>query len=590
MRRSLSSCVTVLPKCMHQQNRRCSTSYAAGIFRYKINSQEVFPYMGRKFETEENDNVSALLDGISDVSTTAITPELLKEWGAWGMQCPLEFGGLELSHTAHAAVFEELGKGGFVKEAVALCPHTAHATFMLKTNATKEMKGKYLPSVSEGSFVFTMATQEELCGEDINNIRSEAVVDADMNSMYIVNGEKLVSTIGISSVTHFLVAVKIDTQVNQDENGPQMKKRCAFLVVEKSSPGVTVDAVTGKMTLKDVKVSCENLVGSVGQGFQNLNVTNHTHNYEMSAALLGTLKSAVDTIASPEVNEGNKNATGAVRVALMNIYAMESMLYLVTANLDKPTEDSLIESALATLFVRKHVLSALTTLQEYYPADVMPSLQAARSILAASCDSLTLQSTVACCGIEDFGVIFRKSSTLETMQARTIRAVGVRDRLPLNNWDEAALVEKAVIKFGGAVESVFVKNYQRVRANQLLLERIADAAGLIYASAAVLSRAAQCAKMKLPTAKDERKLAALFVPTSMDTVNVLLNECINNGTTCDETHARVVIALADKCIPPVPKKEKVIEPPTKKEEVNTTASTPEPAVEAAPAAEEVKKA
>ncbi|MDP2116866.1 MAG: hypothetical protein Q8J71_05670, partial [Brevundimonas sp.] len=133
-----------------------------------------------------------------------------------------------------------------------------------------------------------------------------------------------------------------------------------------------------------------------------------------------------------------------------------------------------------------------------------------RDLLGQHESTAALRRVAATCGTEEFGLYFAKASTTQTIQLRTLRAVGVRDRLPVPQSQNVSALEALIVKFSEATESVFVKYAQRALHQGLLLQRLADGAALIYFSTCALSRAQAAASAKAGSAETEKTLAELY--------------------------------------------------------------------------------
>lgn len=61
-----------------------------------------------------------------------------------------------------------------------------------------------------------------------------------------------------------------------------------------------------------------------------------------------------------------------------------------------------------------------------------------------------LKAEAVCCGVEDYGLFFQRTSTVQVMQLRTARSLGMIDHIPVSNID-CSLIDKAIVHFGNAV-------------------------------------------------------------------------------------------------------------------------------------------
>ena len=293
----------------------------------------------------------------------------------------------------------------------------------------------------------------------------------------------------------------------------------------------------------------------------------HSNHYAVCALLISFAKRTTEILKTLVVTP-LKTSSPAYQVpsfiaaAAADIYAMESSLYALCANLDIPTQDSLIEAAVVAASIQQRtadlISRSLLVVAEAEPMDQVPvALKALQAVKADATEVLrltepeeTLRQTAAAFGVEDFGIAFQKQSFAETMQKRTLRSVRVKERLPFPaSWKEVSAVEDAIAAFGKAVERVFVRNQAKLVHQHLLLSRLAQALGLIYLSTASLSRALDAEKKLLDTAPLEHQLARAFVSTAAEEARVLCAECVQTGKAADEVYKRVAADVCEGAFP-----------------------------------------
>lgn len=511
--------LAVLPKLVRH------SSYAAGLFNFKVNAGEIVPYPIHKLDAEESESLQTAIEQIRNGD---------KDLSTAGARIAVEYGGLGLGHTAHALVCEEIGTSGDAS-LLSTLQHSSVASYLISTAGSSEAKGKYLTAMSDGSVMMGWAAHEE-CGNDISMNTTKATFE---NGKYSVTGKKVCSFSERS--THFLVLGKTLTQA-PGEDGPIEVERNTFFVVKKDAEGVKV---TGDIVTFD-KAPVEDVVGVVGEGFKDHMVTLFTEQYVYGAALLGVLKRVVQELRDSVPDRWASHIIGSCACIM---YAMESALYALTANLDLPTDDSLLEAAIVSAFVQSGTNEWLTMLSTATPTTeaLEGCFASARKLLnmMEACDFL--HATAVCCGIEDYGLYFQRSSTLQIFQARAARSLGAKERLPIKDVD-CHLLDDAIVSFGNAVEATFVRNTTSVPYQQLILNRLGEAAGLLYASTAAASRASTCASKRLPTAKTEKELAKAFMAASTERVNTLCRECRNTGLTADDMYKRIALELCEDAL------------------------------------------
>ena len=187
----------------------------------------------------------------------------LGELGYFGISFPKEFGGVGLS-------FEE-----GVKASIVLARYSstismiigAHqlASLAILISSNDKLKSKYLARLNKGELIGAFSLTEPQAGSDPTEIKTTATLDGDY---YILNGTKaFVTNAGLADV--YVVFAK--TNIESGARG------MSCFVVEKDLEGVFVGQKEEKMglpflpnaslTLKDVKVPKENIIGREGMGF-----------------------------------------------------------------------------------------------------------------------------------------------------------------------------------------------------------------------------------------------------------------------------------------------------------------------------------
>ncbi|CAJ1005862.1 putative Acyl-CoA dehydrogenase, N-terminal domain containing protein [Leishmania naiffi] len=501
-------------------------SYMAGLFNFRVVSEELFPYPSRKLDSDESETVQTLIEQIRNSD---------KELNLAGARIATEYGGLGLGHTAHALICEEVGTSGDSR-LLQTIQHCGFASYLLSTVGSKEVKGKYLTGMSDGTIMMGWATQEG-CGNDISMITAKATITS--TGMYVLTGSKQCKF--AENATHYLVLAKTLTQTAA-EAGPVEVSRNTFFIVEKSAKGVSVNG--GIVNFEEAPVA--DVVGVVGEGFKNRMITLFTEQYVYASTLLGILKRAVQELRGSVPEQWAADTVASCACAT---YAMESALYALTANLDLPTEDSLLDAALVSVFVQSSTNRWLSILSTATPmsATLEKCFSNARLLLSMMESTDFLYSSAVCCGVEDYGLVFQRTSTLQMVQLRTMRSIGMKDRVPVRELDCSA-IDSAVVAFGNAVEAAFVRNGSQVPLQQLIINRLGEAVSLLYAASASASRAAMCQSKCLVTAKVEKELASTFIAMATNRAIQLSEESCNVGMTADDSYKRIAVEMCDEVL------------------------------------------
>ena len=220
-----------LPRAFVQRGGRlCTTaSYAANLFRDTVVPNEIVPFPTWRMSEEEGDNLEVLVRHLQETAAP-VSPAQLVEWCIPGMRVANEYGGLQLSQTAHAAAFEAMAMCSNLRatDYAPFIQHVAHVTHLLQSAASKEVKGKYLPAMSDASAVMGWAVAEAHAGSDVcmNNTVATAKEEA-----YEITGTKVVPW--ASKCTHFVVYAKTPGQT-QTEAGPVVAEKRKKVIVFKA--------------------------------------------------------------------------------------------------------------------------------------------------------------------------------------------------------------------------------------------------------------------------------------------------------------------------------------------------------------------
>lgn len=559
-----------------------SKSFVQNIFRGIIEPEQPFPYpqvldadqqemlamMVPAMETYMTDNIDPLLnDQLETVPEKTV--QGLREQGAFGLQVPVELGGVGLSNTQYARVAEiqgahDLGLGIF------LGAHQSIGFKGILLVGTPEQKEQYLPRLAAGEDVAAFCLTEPSSGSDASSIKTRAELSAD-GKTWVMNGGKIwISNGGIAEI--FTVFAK--TPVTDEKTGTTTEKITAF-VVERKFGGVSHGPPEKKMGIKcsntaevhfeNVPIPAENVLGGVGNGFKVAMAILNNGRFGMGAALSGTMRAVIAKAAEHATARnqfGSRIDTyGAIQEKLARMatihYATESMAYMVSGTMDRGYQDYQLEAAISKVFASDaawfvtdeaiQVLGGMGYMKETGLEKVMRDLRIFR-IFEGTNDILRL--FVALTGIQYAGGHLRELQkavqdpisnfgvVLGEVAKRGRSAVGIGSGNTLashvhpNLFDSAALTCESVELFGGAVEKLLIKYGKNIIGEQFLLNRLAEAAIQIYAQTCVLSRCSQSISQGLQSAHHEELMTKNFCNESYDQVVLSLGS-LKNATHLD---------------------------------------------------------
>jgi alkylation response protein AidB-like acyl-CoA dehydrogenase len=186
------------------------------------------------------------------------------EMGFMGILVPEVYGGSGLSYHEYILILEEISKVcGSIGLSVAA--HNSLCTGHILQFGNDAQKNKWLPKLATAQWIGAWGLTEHNTGSDAGGMSTTAVEDGDF---YVLNGAKNFITHGISGDVAVVIA---RTGEKGDSHG-----MTAF-VVEKGTPGFTSGkkedklgmraSETAELVFDNCKVSKENILGEVGEGF-----------------------------------------------------------------------------------------------------------------------------------------------------------------------------------------------------------------------------------------------------------------------------------------------------------------------------------
>ncbi|KAF7991762.1 hypothetical protein HCN44_010563 [Aphidius gifuensis] len=539
-----------------ETNKKETKSFVMNIFRGQVQTDQVFPFPSPlsqdqldtlkmlvdpvdKFFTEVNDPVKN--DDTSDIEEKV--KQGLWELGAFSMQVPEEFGGLNCNNTQYGRLVEVVGKHD-LGVGIMLGSHQSIGFKGILLVGTPEQKAKYLPRVSNGEYA-AFALTEPSCGSDAGAVKSRAIKSAD-GTHYILNGSKIwISNGGIADI--FTVFAQVPMK---DPETGEIKDKVTAFIVERGFGGLTNGPPERKMGIKcsntaevyfdNVKIPAENVLGGEGQGFKvAMNILNNGR-FGMAGALSGTMiacaKKAVEH-ATTRVQFGKTiNEFGGVqekiaRMAMLQ-YVTQSLMYMISGNMDSGSQDYHLEAAISKVFASEsawwvcdesiQILGGMGFMKDTGVERVMRDLRIFR-IFEGTNDILRL--FVALTGIQyagshlkelqkafknpaaNLGLIFGEAAKRATKAVGLSTPPNFSHLVHPNLAESAGLVGKSVENYGQTIEAVLIKYGKGIVEEQFILNRLAQAAIDTYTSVVVLSRASRAANLNLPTAEHEILMA-----------------------------------------------------------------------------------
>ncbi|XP_040190235.1 very long-chain specific acyl-CoA dehydrogenase, mitochondrial [Rana temporaria] len=555
-----------------------SRSFAVGMFNGLIHAEQVFPFPSVLSE-EQSQFLGELVAPVSrffqEVNDPARNDDLqmveektmegLKELGAFGLQVPVDLGGMGLNNTQYARLVEVVGLHD-LGVGITLGAHQSIGFKGILLYGTEEQKKKYLPRLASGETIAAFCLTEPSSGSDAASIRTTAK-KSSCGSFYTLTGGKLwISNGGIADL--FTVFAK--TQIHDPSSGETKEKITAFIVergegVSHGPPDKKLGiraSNTAALHFDEVRVPAENVLGGEGNGFKvAMNILNNGR-FGMAAALSGTMKGMIQRAVDHATNRtqfGSKLHTFGViqeklaRMAVLQ-YVTESMAYMISANMDSGAKDFQIEAAISKVFGSEaawavtdeciQILGGTGFMKDGGVERVLRDLRIFR-IFEGTNDILRL--FVALNGLQGAGKELKSlqkavTNPLSDPQLllregvrRVKRRAGLGTGLTLKGHvhpeveKSAGLAVGALEEFGLVVEEVLVKYGKRIVDEQFILHRIADAAIDLYGMIAVLSRSSRTLSEGLPSAVHEKILCDIWCVEAAERVRGNLKSLRSGG-------------------------------------------------------------
>jgi len=211
--------------------------------------------------------------------------------GLFGTFVPVEYGGTGAGILPLAMVTEALARAdsGF---GVAFAVN-ALGSFPIILGGTDAQRKRWLPAIAKGEKMVAFCLSEKFAGSDASGLSVTATLEGDE---YVIRGEKKWTTNGGVADIYSVFAVTDPTSKS---------RRISALVVEKGTPGFSVEKVEDKMGIRcvpvvethfdNVRVPKENLIGErPGMGFKHAMMTLDMARPGVAAQAVGAAQGALD--------------------------------------------------------------------------------------------------------------------------------------------------------------------------------------------------------------------------------------------------------------------------------------------------------
>ena len=199
--------------------------------------------------------------------------EQMGEMGLFGLPFPEEYGGMGGDYFALALALEQLAR---VDQSVAITLEAGVSlgAMPIYRFGTEEQKQRWLPPLAQGAALAGFGLTESEAGSDAGGTRTTARPE---DGQWVINGSKEFITNSGTDITS-LVTVTAVTGTTQNPDG-SVRKQISTIIVPSGTPGFTVEKAYNKvgwnasdthpLSLADVRVPQDNLLGAEGRGFAN---------------------------------------------------------------------------------------------------------------------------------------------------------------------------------------------------------------------------------------------------------------------------------------------------------------------------------
>ncbi len=201
----------------------------------------------------------------------------MADMGLFGLPFPEEFGGMGGDYFALSLALEQIAR---VDQSVAItleagCSLGAMPVHRFGTDAQKQ---EWLPLLASGKALAGFGLTEPEAGSDAGGTKTTAkLVDGGNGSEWVINGNKEFITNSGTDITKLVTVTAVTGQSERPDGS--VKKEISTILVPTSTPGFTAEKAYNKvgwnasdthpLTLNDVHVPEENLLGERGRGYAN---------------------------------------------------------------------------------------------------------------------------------------------------------------------------------------------------------------------------------------------------------------------------------------------------------------------------------
>ena len=290
-----------------------------------------------------DDEQLALVEGVQEFAQQVIAPasaqhdrdktfpyeviSQMGEMGLFGLPIPEEYGGQGGDYFTLCLALEEIGK---VDQSVAITLEAGVSLGMmpLLKFGTEEQKQRWLPDLAEAKHLAAFGLTEPGAGSDAGGTQTRATLD---DGTWTINGNKEFIT---NSGTDITSIVTVTAKTGENE--------ISTIIVPTETSGFTAEPAYDKvgwnasdthpLTLEDVQVPEENLLGERGRGFANFLDILDEGRVAIAALATGAAQGCVDeSVAYAKTRKTFGRAIGENQGISFKIARMQARAYAARA-------------------------------------------------------------------------------------------------------------------------------------------------------------------------------------------------------------------------------------------------------------------
>ncbi len=225
-----------------------------------------------------------------------MAPEILPrmaELGILGICLPVRYGGQGMDFISLGLACEELEAVDSTLRVI-MSVHAGLSALTLLQWGTDAQKEQFLVPLAKGEKIGCGAFTEPGMGSDVANIQTTAKKDG---SDYVLNGEKMWISLA-SKADYALLTARTDFEPERPSDA------LSTFIVDLKSKGVTTGDIKGKLgvragstgwiSLQDVRVPIDNLVGEEGEGFKITMSGFDSGRYTVGAGATGLIRACLE--------------------------------------------------------------------------------------------------------------------------------------------------------------------------------------------------------------------------------------------------------------------------------------------------------